>query len=352
MASITERKGRFLVRVRRDGESVTKTFSRKSDGLAWGRKVESDMESGRWAVAASRSPSLREAIRVYRVTVAPAMKGAALYRYRFDEFEALPFAHKPVNLVTSADLAAWRDEQGASFKPGTVVRKLAMLSGIFSWAMKERGWIAINPVAAVRKPRVNDSRNRTLSDEEVAYVMAAAITSKATWLAPALTVLMHSAMRRSELFGLKRGDVDFDRATARLDDTKNGIGRDVPLCPRSLAALKELCGESEARGDDVLLPFRAVGSLSTRFHRTVERARRMYEWDCTVSGAGPDVVFLANLRLHDLRHHAVTMWAKSGALSLPELLAVSGHRSVKMVIRYTHLNASTLAGKLAGLANA
>ena len=87
------------------------------------------MESGRWAAETSRAPSLRDAIKVYRTAVVPAMKGAATYRYRFDEFEALSFANKPVNEVTPADLAAYRDAQSELHKPATVVRKLAMLSG-------------------------------------------------------------------------------------------------------------------------------------------------------------------------------------------------------------------------------
>ena len=182
----------------------------------------------------------QEAIAEYRVKVAVNMKGAADYAYRFDEFEALPFASKTVNTVTPFDLAAWRDEQMPRLKPGTVVRKLALLSGVLTWCVKERGWMTVNPLSLVRKPRVADGRNRTLSPEELKYLMLAASTSKAAWLSAALTVLMNSAMRRSELFGLKRQDVDAGTSTARLHDTKNGSARDVPLCPRSLAALHEL----------------------------------------------------------------------------------------------------------------
>ena len=64
MASIIERQGRFLVRVRLGGfKPVAKTFTTKKDAQAFGRRVEADMESGRWAAEAVRAPSLREAIR-------------------------------------------------------------------------------------------------------------------------------------------------------------------------------------------------------------------------------------------------------------------------------------------------
>ena len=350
MGTIVERNGRYLIRVRRKGlKPIAKTFTTKRDAQAFGRKTEADMESGRYAAEAHRAPSLKEAIKVYRVTVALTMKGAAAYKYRFDEFEALSFAHKPVNEVTPSDLATWRDQQSGLHKPGTVLRKLAMLSSIFSFCLKERGWVAANPVAAIRKPRANDCRNRIMSDEEVAYLMCAAMTSKAAWLAPALTIQLHGAMRRAELFGLKRGDVDYELAVAHLSETKAGGGRDVPLCPRSLSALKELDSDAAARGEEALMPFGEVGSFSTRFKVTVRRARAMYEADCSAAGSVPDVLVLANLRLHDLRHCAVTMWASTGKLSIPELQAVSGHRTMSCLSRYISLSATSLAGKLATL---
>lgn len=69
VASIIERNGHFLTRVRLDGfKPVSKTFTTKKDALAYGRKVEADMESGRWAAETTRAPSLKDAIKVYRAT--------------------------------------------------------------------------------------------------------------------------------------------------------------------------------------------------------------------------------------------------------------------------------------------
>lgn len=347
MATITQRAGRFFVRVRKKGfPTVTKTFTRRSDAAAWARRVEADMESGRWTSAATRPPTFREVVSEYRQVVAPTFKGADTYRYRFDEFEAASFANKPITEISPTDLAAWRDEQLLERLPGTVVRKLAMISGILTWAMKERGWITTNPAAFVSRPRSVDARDRTLSTKEVELLMQAARTSRARWLAPALIVLMNTAMRRGELCGLRRQDVDFDQAVARLDDTKNGSSRDVPLCPQSCAALRELDQLAKQRGDDLLLPVGPPGSLSTRFKGTVGRARAMYEVECMERGIKPVMGFLDDLRLHDLRHHAVTKWASTGALSLVELMAISGHKTPRMLMRYTHLQASGVALKL------
>jgi len=305
------------------------------------------MESGRWVVEAQAVPTLRGAISEYRTAVAAKMKGAADYAYRFDIFEALPFASKRIDEVTPFDLSKWRDDLAKTRKPATVVRLLAMMSAVFTWAMKERGWVKSNPACMVARPRVSDRRERVLSDEERRYIMEAATSSKATWLPAVLTLLMHSAMRRGEVFGLRRRDVDFGASVVRLADTKNGSARDVPLCPQSLAALRTLAGAASVKEDAPLVPVGDAGSVSTRFSVTLGRARRAYEANCALAGVEPSSTFLADTRLHDLRHHAITFWATTGALTLPELMAVSGHRTPRMLARYTHLSASALASKLA-----
>jgi integrase len=354
MASITERGGRYLARVRRDGfKLVAKTFTRKSDAVAWARRVEADMEAGRWVESAPTAPAvptLREALADYRATVAVKMKGAKAYAYRFDFIAATGFAAKLLTDITPFDLSQWRDELAQTRKPATVVRLLALLSGVLTWAMKERGWIASNPLALVRKPRVADGRSRTLTPEEWRWLLSTAATSKANWLSPALIVLGRSAMRRGELFGLQRADVDYSGAVAHLPDTKNGSARDVPLCPEALAALRELDRMAEQEGRAVLLPLGAVESISMTFTRTVRRARAAYEQDCARDGRMPSPSFLMDVRLHDLRHQAVSHWASTGGLSLPELMAISGHKTPRMLARYAHMSATALAGKLAKLA--
>lgn len=353
MAAITERGGRFLVRVRRKGyQTATKTFTLKTDARAWARRVEADMESGRWQAAFDApAPTLREAIQEYRSTVAPKFKGAATYRYRFDEFEALHFAKRLVSEIRPADLALWRDTQLELHKPETVVRKLAMLSGIFTWAVKDKGWLEVNPMTSVRRPRAGPGRNRILSPQEVDCLLSAARDSKAPWLAPALTVLMTTAMRRGELVALTVGDVDFEHATARLHDTKNGSPRTVPLAPAARDALRSLVKAAQGRGEARLLPL-LPGSVSTRFSAILVRARALHEADCANRGVAPARGFLDDVRLHDLRHHAVTAWASTGQLSLMELMAVSGHKTTRMLARYTHLDAAALAVKLASLSRA
>lgn len=353
MATIVERGGRYMARVRRGGQTAAKTFSLKKDAQAWARRTEADMEAGRWVAPTTTAgparqviPTLADALGEYRTSVAAKMKGAKEYGYRIDELCAASFASKPIDEVLPFDLAQWRDQQLKQHKPGTVTRKLGLLSGVLSWAMKERGWLSVNPLSLVRKPRVSDARSRTLTELEWQWLMHAANSSPARWLPHALTILARSAMRRSELFSLERGAVDYEGRTAMLKDTKNGDARAVPLDPQALEALRALDKMAEAQRASQLLPVGVVGSVSTRFKATVRRARSAYLADCKEKDVDAVEGFLSDIRLHDLRHQAISMWASTGALTLPELMAVSGHKTPRMLVRYSHISATALAQKL------
>lgn len=270
------------------------------------------------------------------------------YGYWLQEFKKAPWACKPIDKLTSFDLAAWRDEQSKRLEAGTVVRKLGLLSGMLSWCQKERGWITENPMRLVRKPRVHDARDRVLTKTEELHLLEAAGRGRAKWLRDALVVLLRSAMRRGELWALKPTDIDFERGIARLDDTKNGSAREVPLCTTALEALRRLA-EAAAKHKhqhNRLLPVADPHGITLAFARAVQQARKRHQ-----QGVGvPDENFLRDVRLHDLRHCAVTTWASTGGLSLPELMAISGHKTPRMLTRYCNLDASKIAEKMTALA--
>lgn len=58
----------------------------------------------------------------------------------------------------------------------------------------------------------------------------------------------------------------------------------------------------------------------------------------------------ANLHFHDLRHEAVSRFVESG-LSDQEVSAISGHKSMQMLKRYTHLRAEVLGTRMDDVTN-
>jgi len=55
---------------------------------------------------------------------------------------------------------------------------------------------------------------------------------------------------------------------------------------------------------------------------------------------------LIDLHFHDLRHEATTRFFERG-LNIMEVAAITGHKDLRMLSRYTHLRAEDLAKKLA-----
>src|SRR5690606_25118477 len=56
---------------------------------------------------------------------------------------------------------------------------------------------------------------------------------------------------------------------------------------------------------------------------------------------------IEDLHFHDLRHEAVSRVFEKG-LTVPEVASISGHRDIRMLLRYAHDDSGRLAMKLDG----
>lgn len=55
---------------------------------------------------------------------------------------------------------------------------------------------------------------------------------------------------------------------------------------------------------------------------------------------------IEGLRLHDLRHEALSRLVERGDFNVLELAAISRHKTLQVLKLYTHLQAEKLAAKL------
>ena len=58
---------------------------------------------------------------------------------------------------------------------------------------------------------------------------------------------------------------------------------------------------------------------------------------------------MEDFRFHDLRHEAISRLFEKTYLDLIEIRNVSGHKTLQMLARYTHLRTARLADRLAGV---
>ena len=150
--------------------------------------------------------------------------------------------------------------------------------------------------------------------------------SRNLWLAPAVTLAVETAMRQGELLQLERNMIDKKRCLALLldpDKLKTGDPRAVPLSSAALAALEAM-------------PVSVGGRVIPLARMTLYKA---FEGACKRAG-------VEDFTWHDLRHESLSRLAERGDFSVLEMAAVSGHKTLQMLKRYTHLQAENLARKL------
>jgi integrase len=327
MASIRFRSNKWQARVSRKGEqSLVKTFQSKEDAERWARSIEVEWDKGTYQnTHQAQKTTFGELIERYLREVTPLMRGAKEDTIRLTAILRKPIARVNALLLNSSRIAKYRDERLQEVSAGTVIRELAYFSSIINHARREWDINIANPMLLVRKPPSPPGRNRILSREEETELLKACEpkANRNIYTRPFIILALETAMRRGELLSLRWDNIDYSKRTAYLQLTKNGDSRTVPLSTRAIETLEALPISIDGR----VLPIN-FAALENNFKRARER------------------VNLKDLRIHDLRHTAVTRLAEK-LPNLIELSAVSGHRSLGMLKRYYHPRAEDIARKLA-----
>jgi len=316
MARFLKRNSGWYVQIRRKGhEQIARTFDTKAEGERWALSIESKMGTGSYVDDREvLSIPLLDCLERYRSTVTIKKKGADRETYRINLWKADKLAKKTIGSIKQSDIASWRDARIASGVNGNTVKKdMALLSHIFTIAISEWNYPLANPVLAVGKPKINPGRDRRLYEGEEELLL----TNCNQEMKSFIIIAIETAMRRSEIIGLRRSWI---RGTvAYLPDTKNNTSRQVPLSNRALQTLEDM----PLREDGSIFSF-LPSSFSHAFLRLCRK------------------VDIEDLNVHDLRHEACSRLFEKG-LDVMQVKAISGHKSVQMLARYTHLNATDLA---------
>jgi integrase len=386
MPNFTQREnGKWQAKIRRHGwPEQSKTFQTLEAAQQWARAIEREMDINAFINRddAERTTVSQAAAR-YVKEVLPGLRGARSDQSRINR---LIEAFGPYSLaaINPAMISAYRDNRLKAVAPQTVVHEINMLSRIFKACAMDWG-IALPqgiPTTLVRKPKLDNSRDRRLEHGEWNYLSAALSECQSDYPLAAATFDIETAARQSEIVSLTWDGVDLKKKTARLrgidgGPTKNGDPyRDVPLSPPAVDILTRLPRSLKDKR-----VFRLTqNALKLSWQRAVTRARKAYVratlWQSLIE-AGYDersadaqiraVTYhkkvpnpvtvelleeiektdttLTDLHFHDLRHEATSRLAEK--LQMHELMKVTGHKSSGMLARYYHPRAEDLALKLA-----
>ncbi|MQY51318.1 tyrosine-type recombinase/integrase [Rhodocyclus gracilis] len=352
MATISKTpSGTWKAVIRKTGwPTHSKSFRTKRDAEDWSRRTEDEMVRG---VFIQRSGA-------ERMTVADALK-----RY-LDEVPKKPStaaadARRAKSLIASLGkysmaaltreiVAKYRDDRLAGLdrkdakgkpaprprSPSTVRLDLALLGHLYTIAIKEWGMgLTHNPVQAIRKPPPAPGRTRRLAADEEERLLAAMAAHSNPMLGWIAGIALHSAMRSGEIATLRLGQVDLERRVVRLDETKNGSARTVPLSAEATELFRQAIANPIRPKDCDLIFFGEPGKDGKRrpyvFQKMWREARAAAQ--------------IEDFRFHDLRHESVSRLVEGG-LSDQKTAAISGHKSMQMLKRYAHLRSEDLIDEL------
>ena len=323
MASIRARSNKWQARIIRKGHpTIAKTFLTRQDAEKWARSLEIEIDRGTYINKSyAEKTQFKEILQKYLNDVAPQMRSADSQAIRVRKLMKHPIAEVNMAQLSPKHIADYRDERLKVNKPNTVIRELAILSSIINHARREWALNITNPVTMIKKPSSTQGRDRILNDEEFGRLFIE-LEKISPWYKPLVEFALETAMRRGELMSLLLANVNFEKSVAFLPITKNGDSRYVPLSSKAIRIIKSLPRDIEGR----VFPLNK-GTVSILFLRAVRRAK------------------VEDFHFHDLRHTAITRLASIFSNPM-EIAAISGHKSLSMLKRYTHLKAEDLVKKL------
>ena len=321
MGSIRKRGQKWHAQIRIKGwQSLSKTFATKKLAEAWVRQTEDNV---RCAALTSLQPivmSLQEACIRYATTISTQHKGVVSEQHRLKHFGNSCLGSSNLHELSHGQLQAYFDQRSQSVSRSTLRREMLLLKRVLATAMTE--WhanIAVHPMQQIKIPTDNPHRVRRITDNEWKRIVETARTQRNPLIADVIEFARETGMRRSEILALESQQIDVEQQIAFLPDTKNGTHRSVALSQRAIdIIIKHSIGE-------VLFPISAT-ALQQAWQRILRKTG------------------ITNLRFHDLRHEAISRFFEMG-MTIAEVQSLSGHKDVRQLFNYTHMQASSIASK-------
>lgn len=349
MASIVKKpNGSYAVQYRLDGRQYKKTFKDRASATRFAKLagLNPSTQSVRFTVA--------ELFGLYRDQVTVYKRGARAEAIRIGRLMRCDFAKERVYALTRRHLQDYADRRvrektktGKPISAGTVIREFRTLSSIFSWAV-ERGYISENPAKGVHLPKQPDHRERVASDEDIKALLDASgwdgespPANDTQLVMAAFLFSCRTGMRSGEILQTEACWIDGNVIHLPAKATKTLSRRDVALGKDARKILRLV---RMATGDNL---FQMRADVRDALWRKIrDRA-----------GLGPVCDSHGNeikegLHFHDARATFAT-WAaspdpKTGVprLDVMALARQTGHKDLKMLMRYYRQSAEQIAERL------
>ena len=355
MAYISQRGAYWRAEVRKRGHKpIYRTFDTRQQAQQWAERTEAEITIGAYVdrTEAERT-TLNDALERYLRDVVPAKRYPEQERTRIARWQKHELAWRTLASLRGADFAKYRDARRADGRAENTIRlELQIVSHVFEIARKEWGFETLtNPLKNIRKPSGSRARDRRLRPGEFETLRGKLAASNNPWAPLAFELAIETSLRQGTLFALQWEWIKLETRMiefppeARGADNK-GVPAKLPLSRRAVDVLRALAAlwqrdqlmdaERSRFGPVDVDPSKLTGPVFGTSCNAV-----VMVWKRAVKSEDG----FADLRWHDLRHEAASRLFEKGLHPL-EVASITGHRSMQMLKRYTHLNPADLLTKL------
>jgi integrase len=183
----------------------------------------------------------------------------------------------------------------------------------------EWGYCRRNVTDGIRRLKEPPGRVRYLTEEEGTALLGACSPR----LRQLVEIALETGLRKGELLSLRWENVDLRNRMVRVEHSKNGDRRDVPMTER----VQEILQAIPRRLDTPYL----FAAPDGRPQADLKKA-----WGNAVRRSG-----IKNFTFHDLRHTFASYLVMGGA-DLRSVQTLLGHKDITMTTRYAHLSPAHL----------
>lgn len=181
-------------------------------------------------------------------------------------------------------------------------------------------WLDRRP-AVIKRLKEDKGRITYLMTDQIARLLDAAKRDQSWLIYPFIVIALETSMRRTEVLSIRLEHIDLEKRVIYIPQAKAGA-REQPMTKELAEFLKGYVDAAEP-GQVWLFPARSATGHAMSIEIPFRRV---------VAAAGLDSKEVVR---HTLRHTAITHLVQAG-VDLPTVQRISGHKTLQMVVRYSH----------------
>jgi integrase len=232
------------------------------------------------------------------------------------------FGRRKAAAVRTADVELYKQRRlEAEVSKATVDRELAVLSHMYR-SLRELDLLKERPFA-IKMFNPDNRKQVWFSPEDIDRIFEALSYEADPLVGLFVRLGLNTGMRHGEILNIRWEHIDFEGAVIHLPKAKAGA-RNQPINETTIRVLRAYQGRKGATEGWV---FASDGKYGRRMSMKSQFARVM-----TLAGLDPK-----RYTAHAMRHTFITELDRAG-VSPTEIQPLSGHKSLPMVQRYTHVS--------------